>query len=153
MWFLSGVGNVPTPNVCSDVWDCVESYTIRMLLACRLKIISTSNLKLILSFLVLHIVLISLFKSLSLVASTRHAHLTLLINLRLANWPSAGAGQRSFRLSGTELLTPPPRMTWLTVTMARAVTGLLTGLHVATVQSLAEVFGMVLPQCAALGGC
>jgi hypothetical protein len=57
MWFLSGIGKVPTPNVHSDVWDCVES--IRMLLACRLKIIPTSNLKLIISFLVLHIVLLS----------------------------------------------------------------------------------------------
>jgi hypothetical protein len=62
IWFLSGVGNVPTPlsgvgnvptlNVRSDVWDLVESYTIRMLLACRLKITFTSNLKLIISFLV-----------------------------------------------------------------------------------------------------
>jgi hypothetical protein len=47
MWFLSGVGNVPTPKVRSDVWDRVESYTICMLLTCRLKIIPTSNLELI----------------------------------------------------------------------------------------------------------
>ncbi len=47
MWFLSGVSKVPTPNVRLDVWDCVESYMIRMLLGCRLKIIPTSNLKLI----------------------------------------------------------------------------------------------------------
>ena len=59
MWFLSGIGEVPTLNVCSDVWDRVESYTICMLLECRLKIIPTSNLKLINSFLVLHIVLLS----------------------------------------------------------------------------------------------
>jgi hypothetical protein len=49
---LSGVGYVPTPNVHSDVWDCVESYTIHMLLACRLKITFTFSLKLIISFLV-----------------------------------------------------------------------------------------------------
>jgi hypothetical protein len=49
---LSGVGYVPTPNVYSDVWDCVESYTIHMLLTCRLKITFTFNLKLIISFLV-----------------------------------------------------------------------------------------------------
>jgi hypothetical protein len=59
MWFLSGVGEVPTPNVRLDVWDGVESYTIHMLLACRLKIIPTSNLELIIFFLVLHIVLLS----------------------------------------------------------------------------------------------
>jgi hypothetical protein len=77
MWFLPGIGKVPTPNVQSAAWNCVESYMILMLLACRLKIIPTSNLKLITSFLVLHIVLLSLFKSLSLVASTRHAALNL----------------------------------------------------------------------------
>ena len=49
MWFLSGVGNEPTPNVHSDVWDHVESYAIQMLLPRRLKIIPTSNLKLIIS--------------------------------------------------------------------------------------------------------
>jgi hypothetical protein len=86
---LSGISSVPTPNVRSDVWDHVESYAIRMLLAPRLKITFTSNLKLIISFLVLHIVLLSLFTSLSLVASTRHAHLTLRINLRLADRPRA----------------------------------------------------------------
>ena len=59
MWFLSGIGEVPTLNVCSDVWDRVESYTICMLLECRLKIIPTSNLKLTISFFVLHIVLLS----------------------------------------------------------------------------------------------
>ncbi len=62
MWFLSDIGKVPTPNVRSDVWDLVEAYTICMLLACRLKIIPTSNLKLVISLLVLHIVLLS-FKS------------------------------------------------------------------------------------------
>jgi hypothetical protein len=49
---LSGVGYVPTPNVHSDVWDHVESYTMHMLLARRLKIIFTFSLKLIISFLV-----------------------------------------------------------------------------------------------------
>ena len=68
---------MPNPNVCSDVWDCVESYAICMLLARRLKIIPTSNLKLIISFLVLLILLLLLFKSLLLVASTRHAALNL----------------------------------------------------------------------------
>ncbi len=72
-----------------NIWDCVESYAIHMILTCRLKITFTSNLKLIISFLVLHIVLLSLFKSLSLVASTRHSHLTSHINLRSANRPSA----------------------------------------------------------------
>jgi hypothetical protein len=49
---LSGVGYVPTPNVHSDVWNRVESYTIYMLLAGRLKITFTFNLKLIISFLI-----------------------------------------------------------------------------------------------------
>ncbi len=52
MWLLSGIGYVPTPNVHSDVWDCVESYTIYMLLACRLKITFIFSLKLIISILV-----------------------------------------------------------------------------------------------------
>ncbi len=89
MWLLYGISNVPTLNVYADVWDCVESYTIHMLLAHRLKIIPKSNLKLIISFLVLHILLLSLFKSLSLVAATQHARLTSRIVLRLANRPSA----------------------------------------------------------------
>jgi hypothetical protein len=49
---LSDVGYVPTPNVHSDEWDHVESYTIYMLLAYRLKITFTFSLKLIISFLV-----------------------------------------------------------------------------------------------------
>jgi hypothetical protein len=52
IWILSGVGYVPTPNVHSDVWDRVESYTIYILLAYRLKITFTFSLKLIISFLV-----------------------------------------------------------------------------------------------------
>jgi hypothetical protein len=49
---LSGVGYVPTLNVHLDVWVCVESYTIHMLLARKLKITFTFRLKLIISFLV-----------------------------------------------------------------------------------------------------
>ncbi len=49
---LSGVGYVPTPNVHLDVWDRVESYTIYMLLACRLKITFTFSLEIIITFLV-----------------------------------------------------------------------------------------------------
>jgi hypothetical protein len=59
---LSSVSRVPMPNVQSDVWDHVQSYTICMLLVCRLKLIPTSDLKLIISFLVLHIVLLSLIQ-------------------------------------------------------------------------------------------
>ncbi len=52
MWqLLSDIGYVPTPNVHSDVWDHAESYTIYMLLACRLKITFTFSLKLIIFFL------------------------------------------------------------------------------------------------------
>jgi hypothetical protein len=58
--------------------------------ACRLKINFTSNLKLIISFSILHIVLLSLFKWLSLVTSTRHTPLSLRVYLRLASRPSAG---------------------------------------------------------------
>ncbi len=29
---------VPTPNVRLDIWDCVESYAIHMILTCRLRI-------------------------------------------------------------------------------------------------------------------
>ncbi len=88
---LSGVSRVPTLNVQLDVWDCVESYVIRMLLACRLKSIPISNLKLIISFLVLPLVLLSSFKSLSFVASMWHAPLTSCVYLRLAIRPSAMA--------------------------------------------------------------
>jgi hypothetical protein len=49
---LSGVGYVPTPNVHLDVWNRAESYTIYMLLACRLKITFPFSLKFIISFLV-----------------------------------------------------------------------------------------------------
>ncbi len=72
-----------------DIWNCVESYAIWMLLACRLKIIPTSNLNLIISFLVLLILVLSFFKSLLVVASKQPTHLTLHTVLRLANRPSA----------------------------------------------------------------
>jgi hypothetical protein len=67
---------VPTPNVCLDIWDCVESYGMHMFLACRLEITFTSNLKLIISVLIL-ILLLPSFKPLSLVALTRHTALNL----------------------------------------------------------------------------
>jgi hypothetical protein len=89
MLLPSCVGNVPTPNVCSDVWDCVESYMIPMLLAWRLKIISSPNLKLIISFLVLPLILLHHYQSLSFVALMRHAQLTSRVYLRLAIKPSA----------------------------------------------------------------
>ncbi len=55
---------MPTPNVRLDTWNRIESYTIHMFLAHRLKITFTSNLKLIISFLVLHnTFIIHLFKS------------------------------------------------------------------------------------------
>jgi hypothetical protein len=47
---LSVIAYVPTLNVHSDVWDCVESYTVHMLLAQRLKITFTFSLRLIISF-------------------------------------------------------------------------------------------------------
>jgi hypothetical protein len=70
---LSGIGYLPTPNVHSGVWNCVESYTIYMLLACRLKITFTFSLKLIISFLVQlqHLLLPSLIVTSSQVESTR----------------------------------------------------------------------------------
>ncbi len=97
MWFLSGVGEVPTLNVCLDVWSCVESYRILMLLACRLKTMSTSNLKLKISFLVLLIVLLSIQKFLSLIASTRQALLILRVYLRLANRPSSQFANSTYK--------------------------------------------------------
>ncbi len=54
---------------------------------------------------------------------------------------AAGPGQGVCLLPGAELLTPSPTKTWQTVMMARVGTSLLTGLCVATVQSLVEVIG------------
>ncbi len=88
---------MPTPNVRLDIWDHVESYGILMFLACRLKITFTSNLKHIISFLVLHIVLLSLRKVLSLVASTRHAPLTSRVYLRLADRPSVHFANSTYK--------------------------------------------------------
>jgi hypothetical protein len=80
---------VPTLNVRSDIWDHVESYAIHMFLACRLKITFTSNLKLIIYALVLHMYYFVITSLLSLVASMRHAQLISRIDLRLAIRPSA----------------------------------------------------------------
>jgi hypothetical protein len=80
---------MPTPNVRSDVWNHVEAYTILMLLACRLKIIPTSNLKLIISFLVLLILLLASKSCYHLLPQLGTLHLTSRIYLRLANRPSA----------------------------------------------------------------
>jgi hypothetical protein len=85
----SGVGNVPTMNVRSDVWDHVESYTICMLLTCRLKIILSPCLRLIISFLVLLLVLLPCYQSLLFVTSMWHAQLTSRVYLRSAIRPSA----------------------------------------------------------------
>jgi hypothetical protein len=49
---LSDVGETPTPIVRLEVWDRVESYAICMLLASRLKIILSTNLKLIIYFVI-----------------------------------------------------------------------------------------------------
>jgi hypothetical protein len=67
----------------SDIWDHVESYTIPMFLARGQKITFTSNPKLIISVLIL-ILLLPSFKSLSLVASTRHAALNLACLLEVS---------------------------------------------------------------------
>ena len=86
---LSDVGKMPTPIVRSDVWDRVESYAMCMLLTSRLKIILSSNLKLIL-FLFGNTTSITLsYQLLSFVASTWHTPLTSHVYLRLAIRPSA----------------------------------------------------------------
>jgi hypothetical protein len=89
MLLLSDIGDVPTPNVRLGAWNYVESYTLRILLACRLKIISSPNLKLIIFILVLPLVLLCHYQSLSFVASTLHAQVTSHVYLRLAIRPSA----------------------------------------------------------------
>ncbi len=45
--FFLSLPCVPMPNVLLDVWDCVESYAIHMILACRLRITFTPKTKLI----------------------------------------------------------------------------------------------------------
>jgi hypothetical protein len=81
-----------------------------MFLAHRLKITFTSNLKLIIFFLVLHIVLLSLFKLLSLVASTRQAPLTSYVYLRLTNRPSASLHAVCFGTLPCHRQLPPSSM-------------------------------------------
>jgi hypothetical protein len=66
----------------SDIWDHVEFYGIPMFLACGQKITFTSNPKLIISVLIF-ILLLPPFKSLSLVASTSHAALNLMCLLEV----------------------------------------------------------------------
>jgi hypothetical protein len=75
---------MPLLNVHLDIWDCVESYTAHMLLPFRQKFTLSSNLKLIISFLVLPLVLLHSYQPLLFVASRRHAPLTLRVYLR---WP------------------------------------------------------------------
>jgi hypothetical protein len=84
-----GIGDVPTPNVRLDVWDHVGSYTICMLLVCRLKIISSPNLKLIISFLALPLVLLCHTSCYHLLSQCSTLLLTSRVNLRLAIRPSA----------------------------------------------------------------
>jgi hypothetical protein len=108
MLLPSGVGNVLTLNVCSDVWDCVGSYTIRMLLVCSLKIISSPNLKLIISFLVLPLVLLCHTSRYHLLPQCGTLLLTLHVYLRLAIRPSAQLHTSCYHLlpqRGTLLLT------------------------------------------------
>jgi hypothetical protein len=106
MLLPSGIDDVPTLNMRSDIWDCVEFYAICMLFACRLKIIPTSNLKLIISFLVLLILVLSFFKLISVVALKQHTHLTLHTVLRLANRPSAGVLEGSCCSPGSAAVEP-----------------------------------------------
>jgi hypothetical protein len=80
---------VPTPNVCADIWDPVESYAIHMFNACRLKITFTLYLKLIISVLVLHIVYSFNSSCCHLLPQRGALLLTLRVYLRLAIRPSA----------------------------------------------------------------
>ncbi len=80
---------MPTLNVRLDVWDCAESYAIHMFLAHRLMITFTSNLKLIISFLVLHILFSFIFTSCYLLLPNRSTLLILHTVPRLANEHSA----------------------------------------------------------------
>ncbi len=84
MWPLLQLACVPTPKIRSDVWDCVESYAIPMFLARRLKITFTSNSKLKILLCDILILVLSSFKSLSLVASTRRAALNLTCLLEVS---------------------------------------------------------------------
>ncbi len=66
-----------------SIWDHVGFYTIHTFLNPLVECSVKSFLKLIISFLVWHILLLSLFKSIILVASTRHAafNLTCLLEV------------------------------------------------------------------------
>ena len=94
MLHLGGVGEymsqIQDGLSIQGIWGST-SYVIHMFLTRRLKITFTSNLKLIISFLVLHIVLLSLFKSLILVDLLEMLHLTLRVYLRLADRPTTGS--------------------------------------------------------------
>ncbi len=107
---LSGIGYVPTPNVHSDVWNHVESYTIYMLLACGLKITFTVSLKLIMSFLVQlqHLLLPSLIVTSSQVR----------VGMPLPLWLSciSGLGLEGLRHNRTILVWSPGNL--LRVTLA-----------------------------------
>jgi hypothetical protein len=80
--FCSWQGVPPQSFECG-IWDCVGFYRIHTFLNPLVKCQVKSFLKLIISFLVLHIVLLSLQKLLSLVASIKHVPLTLHVYLRL----------------------------------------------------------------------
>jgi hypothetical protein len=86
---LSGVSRANAKYVCSNVWDCVETTWCARLLACRLKIISSANPKLIISFLELLILVLSSWSCYHLLPQLGTLHLTLHVYLRLANRPSA----------------------------------------------------------------
>ncbi len=101
IWFLSCIGHVPTPNVCLDVWDCVESYAIRMLLTCRLRFTFTPRLKLIISFLYLHTITITFSRQSLFSGQSRHTPLPLLIMLYL----QLGAKRLATELGKAEYLS------------------------------------------------
>ncbi len=83
---LSGVSRANAKDMHLDVWDCVETYIqLARPLVRRLKIISSANLMLIIFSFQLLILLRSTLKSLSLVASTRHASLNLVCLLEVGH--------------------------------------------------------------------
>ncbi len=84
--FFPSWPRVPTPNVRLDIWDCVESYVIHMILACRLIITFTSKLKLMISFLVSPLILLR--STLQVLASfcLEAAHPSLCILFSRLTW-------------------------------------------------------------------
>ncbi len=80
---------VPTLKIRSDMWDRVESYAIHMFLAYRLKITFTSNLKLIIYFLVYSYQYFHPSSHYHLLPQLGMLHMTSRVYLRLANRPSA----------------------------------------------------------------